>query len=96
MYAMTAKKANVVSLEDKRTEILHAKMDDISDRFLAFLDKGAEHHDVSWWTAVFACASTLTIELEIMAENGSESAPDMLRDIREQCDKALENLKGQS
>ena len=92
MYAMTAKKANVVSLEDKRTEILHAAMDDISDRFLNFLDLGVEHHDVDWWTALYACASTMTIELEIMAENGSKSAPDMLRDIREMCDKALEDL----
>lgn len=92
MYAMTAKKANVVSLEDKRTEVLHAKMDDISDRFLTFLDMAAEYHDESWWTPAHVSVSTLIIELEIMAENGSKSAPDMLRDIREMCDKTLEDL----
>ena len=94
MYAMTANKANIVSLEDKRTEILHSKMDDISERFLGFLDKTAEYHDVSWWTAVFASMSTLTIELEVMAEEGSSSAIDCLVDLQEQCETALKNLTG--
>ena len=96
MIAMSKAHSNVVSLEDKRTEILHAKMDDISEKFESFLEMAAQHHDVSWWTAVFASVSTLTIELEVMAENGSNSAPDMLRDIREQCDIALENLKART
>ena len=95
MYAMTAKKDNVVSLDDAKTAKLHAAMDKIGDDFTDWVYAQCEVHDVSYWTSMFASLTHALIDLEVIAESseqGAESAKMMISDFHRYFGEALERF----
>lgn len=95
MYAMTAKKDNVVSLEEAKTAKLHAAMDQIGDDFTNWVYAQCEEHDVSYWTTMFSSLTHALIDLEVIAESdeeGAESAKRMIEDFHRYFGEALERF----
>ena len=85
MYAMTQPKDNVVSLETAKDNALHVAMDDVSERVRDAINDCMSEHDISGWTASYAAAMEVIIDLQVRAEDGSTSAGEMLRDLAKEC-----------
>ena len=58
MYAMTAKKDNVVSIEDVKRSKLHAAMDQIGEDYHRWVDEQCDAHDLAYWTTTFSVRRT--------------------------------------
>ena len=92
MYAMTAKKDNVVSLEDVKQSKLHASMDQIGEDFHGWAVEQCDKHDVVMWTPLFSVLCNILWTLEDVAESGeegSETAGRMIVDFRDYFQEAM-------
>ena len=85
MYAMTTPKDNVVELSSVKDNKLHDAMDAVADAVRVAIEKGIDEHDISGWTASYAAVMEVIVDLQVRAEDGSESAREMLRDIAKEC-----------
>jgi hypothetical protein len=95
MYAMTAKKDNVVSLEGVKQSKLHDAMDQIGEDYTNWVYEQCEAHDVTYWSTTFSVLTHAMIDLQVIAESdeeGAESARHMLRDFHKYFGEAVDGL----